>query len=470
MRGGYRDRGRRLPIVVSEHGGRAFNRTLTAALVLFGFLTVGAVTVFGMLLLRTLSRDVMEQALVDSRLDAERIARGLGERSRGDLYTLTTRQTEIDDFVGSALSNRKVLNEVKVLDRSGRVVYHFRSQLTRPEPDPGTGPEGQRVDPVSPGESLQPVPRSYETTVPVADPYDIEVPVGDFGVLRVGISRRVLEGRVEALRRKLYLGTFAAATFSLLGIAAAGAAMVLLFRRNRRVEEARIEAERRAELGEVAAGLAHEIRNPLNAMGLNLELLEESLEKGGAAAASAPELAVAARQETDRLARLLNDFLAYARPSPLSPVPSDLNEPAGEAVAFLGPEAARRRIRLDFAPFPVPARALLDSSRVKQVVLNLVGNALDAVELEGASSREVAVKVDQAGEHWRLTVSDRGPGVPSARILEVFRAFASTKPAGTGLGLPIAQRIVRAHGGTLTLSTTEDGQTLAIATFPKLQD
>ena len=301
------------------------------------------------------------------------------------------------------------------------------------------------------------------------DPYDIEVPVGDFGVLRVGISRRELEGRVEVLRKKLYVRTAAAALFSLLGIGVAGGVIVLLSRRNRRVEEARIEAERRAELGEVAAGLAHEIRNPLNAMGLNLELLEEALQKGGAPAASAGELALAARLETERLAKMLSDFLAYARPSPLAPVPGDLNEPAGEAVVFLGPEAERRRIRLEFSPSPVPARALLDAARVKQVVLNLVANALDAVESEGAISREVDVRVEDAGDSWRLTVSDRGPGVPEGKLAEIFKVFFSTKPAGTGLGLPIAQRIVRAHGGSLGISSSAEGPTLAVATFPKLR-
>lgn len=115
------------------------------------------------------------------------------------------------------------------------------------------------------------------------------------------------------------------------------------------VEAARIEAERRAELGEVATGLAHEIRNPLNAMSLNLELLEEQLERG-TSAVSAAELASATRVETGRLARLLADFLAYARPSPLVTVPADLNEPASEAVSFLGPEAKMRRIALEFRP------------------------------------------------------------------------------------------------------------------------
>jgi signal transduction histidine kinase len=452
---------------------RAFGRTLTATLALFGFLTVGALVLFGFLLFRTLSKEMVDGALVDSKLDAERIARGVAERSSGDLYSLTTRQTEIDRFVGNTLSERKVLNEVRVLDRSGKVVYQFKSSLQSSPSETGT-PEGQRVTPVNPGATLETLPRSVETVVPIHDPYDIEVPIGDFGVLRVGLSHKELEGRVEGLRKTLFIRTFAAAAVALLGIGAASVAVVLLFQRNKRVEEARIEAERRAELGEVAAGLAHEIRNPLNAMGLNLELLEESLGRPGATtgeyrigAATASELAVAVRQETQRLSRLLSDFLSYARPSPITPVPGDLNEPASEAVAFLVPEASRRNVRLSFTPSPAPALALLDSQRVKQVVLNLVGNALDAVESEGAKAREVDVRIEEAADAWRLTVADSGPGIHPSKLKEIFRAFVSTKPAGTGLGLPIAERIVKAHGGTLTLKSVAGEPTRAVATFPK---
>ncbi len=234
-----------------------------------------------------------------------------------------------------------------------------------------------------------------------------------------------------------------------------------------------------AELGEVAAGLAHEIRNPLNAMSLNLELLEEQLQRetlrGGPSlthprGAAPAELALAARVETGRLSRLLTDFLAYAKPSPITPVLADLNGPAREAVGFLAPEAESRRIGLEFTPHPRRALARLDEARVKQVVLNLVANALDAVESEGVMAREVKVRVEDAGEMWKLTVADTGPGVPPTKMSEIFKVFVSTKPAGTGLGLPIAERIVKAHGGVLELLSAKGGPTRAIATFPKCEE
>lgn len=449
---------------MSDPEARLFRRNLTAVLVLVGLLTAGSVFLFGHLLFKTLSKDVVDEAILYSRQDAQRIARGLAERAAGDLYTLKVNQKDLDVFVGSALSERQVLSEVRVYDAKGQLVYAYTGLLSRPERAGSPAEHGQTL---STG-PLEPSERSTETVAQISDPYGIEVPIGDFGTLKVGVSQRELEARVEVLRSKLYKRIFAAALVSFLGILAASWAVMLLVRRTRKVEAARIEAERRAELGEVAAGLAHEIRNPLNAMSLNLELLEEQLGKG-TSGVSAAELAAATRVETGRLARLLSDFLSYARPSALVTVPSDLNEPASEAVAFLGPEARMRRIDLEFRPFPGGAPALLDAARVKQVVLNLVGNALDAVEAEGATAREVDVAVEDGGRFWLLTVTDRGPGLDERKTAEMFKVFVSTKPAGTGMGLPIAERIVRAHGGALTLASEKGEPTRAVATFPKLE-
>jgi signal transduction histidine kinase len=454
---------------VSDPEAASFRRSITLVLTVLGLLTAGSVFLFGHLLFKTLSRDVVADAILHTKLDAERLARGIAERSAGDPYVLRLKQTEIDRLVRAGVSERQILTEVEVLDSTKKeVLYSYSGTLTVPDrPRPGVeDPRIVSVRPVEPGTTS----RSYEFESPEANPYDLEVPVGDFAVLRFGVSRQVLAARVEKLRRELYLRTFAAASVSLLGIAAASAAVLLLVRRTRRAEEARAEAERRAELGEVAAGLAHEIRNPLNAMGLNLELLEEQLKGAAAGRPGAPppaELAQAARQETSRLSRLLGDFLSYARPSPLNTVPADLNEAAGEAVAFLAPEAERREIRLAFAPYAGGAPARLDPARVRQVVLNLVANALDAVEAEGAAAREVGVRVEDAGAKWRLAVTDSGPGVPPAKTADLFKLFVSTKPAGTGLGLPIAERIVKAHGGALTLTSRPGEPTRAEATFPK---
>ena len=252
-----------------------FRRLLTLVLAALGLLTAGSVLLFGHLLFKALSKDVVNDAILHTRLDAERLARGIAERSAGDPYLLKLKVTEIDRLVRAGVSERQILAEVEVLDNAKKeVLYSYNGTLTVPErARPGVEDPKLTVVPVEPGTSS----RSWGFEAPEANPYDLEVPVGDFAILRFGVSRRVLAERVEKLRHELYLRTFAAASVALLGIAAASAAVLLLVRRTRRAEEARVEAERLAELGEVAAGLAHEIRNPLNAMGLNLELLEEQL-------------------------------------------------------------------------------------------------------------------------------------------------------------------------------------------------
>jgi len=273
---------------VADPEAVAFRRQISLVLAVLGLLTAGSVLLFGHLLFKALSKDVVNDAILHTKLDAERLARSIAERSAGDPYVLKLKQTEIDRLIRTGVSERQILTDVEVLDSAKKeVLYSYSGTLTVPDrPRPGfDDPKIVNVRPVEPGT----ISRSYEVDSPEASPYDLEVPVGDFMVLRFGVSRRVLAERVEKLRRELYLRTFAAATVSLLGIAAASAAVLLLVKRTRRVEEARVEAERRAELGEVAAGLAHEIRNPLNAMGLNLELLEEQLR--GAARTGGPPAA-----------------------------------------------------------------------------------------------------------------------------------------------------------------------------------
>ena len=350
-------------MVIPTPGSGVSSLLVLAAL---GLLTAGSVLLFGHLLFKALE-DVVNDAILHTRLTRSARPRHRGAVGR-DPYLLKLKVTEIDRLVRAG-SRALDPAEVEVLDNAKKeVLCSYKGTLTVPErARPGVEDPRLTVVPVEPGTSS----RSWGYEAPEANPYDLEVPVGDFAILRFGVSRRVLAERVEKLRRELYLRTFAAASVALLGIAAASAAVLLLVRRTRRAEEARVEAERLAALGEMAAGIAHEIRNPLNAMGLNLELLEEQLRDAARSGGPPPtELAQAARQETSRLSRLLADFLSYARPSPLSPVPADLNDAAGEAVAFLAPEAERRGIRLAFAPRAGGAPARLDPARVRQVVLN----------------------------------------------------------------------------------------------------
>jgi signal transduction histidine kinase len=203
---------------------------------------------------------------------------------------------------------------------------------------------------------------------------------------------------------------------------------------------------RLAYLGTLAGGLAHEVKNPLSTLLINLGLLREDL-----AAAAPPEaqgrilkrIGVLER-EVKRLDELVQSFLRLARGFDLRPEPTDLNALLREIVEFVEPEARRERIslRCSFAPLP-PLRA--DPSLLRQAVLNLLVNARQAMREGG----ELLLRTFADGPSAVVEVTDTGTGMAPEVLARCFDAYFSTKKGGTGLGLPTARRIVEEHGGTI---------------------
>jgi signal transduction histidine kinase len=218
-------------------------------------------------------------------------------------------------------------------------------------------------------------------------------------------------------------------------------------------------AERLAALGTLAAGLAHEIRNPLNAAKLQLMLVERRLGKGGPDDRErALEAAAVVRDELGRLAGLVQDFLSFARPTELRPSATDLGAIVRAVVDLIGPEAAEAGVALA-APEGAPALTVVcDPERIKQVVLNLVRNAVEAAGGGGEVTIELAA--DTATDAAWILVIDTGPGLPPG--IDVFEPFATTKDGGTGLGLPIVHRIVASHGGDIEVSRRHQRTVFAI--------
>jgi len=442
---------------VSDLEARRFRRNLTAVLSLVGLLTAGSVFLFGHLLFKTLSKDVVDEAILYSRQDALRIARGLAERAAGDVYTLKVQQKDVDVFVGSALSDRQVLSEVRVYDSKNQLVYAYTGLLSRPErarPRPEGG-QTLATDPVEPSS------RSSETTAQITDPYGIEVPIGDFGTLKVGVSQRELQARVEVLRGKLYKRIFAAAVVSFLGILAASWAVMLLVRRTRKVEAARVEAERRAELGEVATGLAHEIRNPLNSALLALKVAARRL--GAAPPSSALEGVDSARGELERIERLLTDFLWFARPVSANALPGRLSAPAEAVARLVSAEVAERGIELTTSFDAGASPVAFDEDCIRQVIFHLVRNAIEAASAGG----HIAVRVRACATTTELDVEDDGPGI-AGDVARLFVPFHTTKSLGTGLGLTIVQRIAADHGGEIRVESAP-GRTVFTLALPALR-
>jgi PAS domain S-box-containing protein len=228
----------------------------------------------------------------------------------------------------------------------------------------------------------------------------------------------------------------------------------------RELERRARRAERLATVGRLAAALAHEIRNPLNGASLHLSVLERALPTNVASSDEARAAIGVLRTELRRLSDLVTDFLEVSRPRPLQRTEGDLNPLAHAVGLLLAPEAEARGITLRVEGFPLPAVGKFDGERMKQVLLNLARNALEAVEEGG----RIVLRVRRTVHSLEIDVEDDGRGIADSKA-PIFDAFYTTKDRGTGLGLSIVQSIVVDHGGDVQF-TSKPGRTLFTVRLP----
>lgn len=216
----------------------------------------------------------------------------------------------------------------------------------------------------------------------------------------------------------------------------------------RAMEEAVERSKRLADLGTVAAGLAHELRNPLASISGCVELLRSAQ---GLSAEDQRVMGIVLR-ETGRLDGLLTRFLEFTRPAPLQRVPADLAVIAGETLDVFAADPAAAGLRLDRAL--ASARVSCDPDQLRQLTWNLLANAAQAIR-EAGKGGVVTVSCAPAPEGGAaLAVADDGPGLAPGAATRIFTPFFTTKPTGTGLGLAVVHRIVDAHGGSITVDST----------------
>ncbi len=223
-------------------------------------------------------------------------------------------------------------------------------------------------------------------------------------------------------------------------------------------------AEKRVLLERLMARLAHEIRNPLSSLNIHVQLLEEDL---GALAPATREQLTSRLEiihgELHRLESIVEHFLKLSGPSALDLEPVEVARIVGHVCDLLRPEAATREIELCPAVQPSLPQLRADPVRLTQALMNMVINAMQAVERRGRIEISAAL-VDNS---IALTVHDNGPGIPEEKFSSIFDPDFTTKPEGSGLGLWIAQQIVTAHGGTLSAENGRTGGAVFTMLLPR---
>ncbi|HET9549413.1 MAG TPA: HAMP domain-containing sensor histidine kinase, partial [Candidatus Binatia bacterium] len=207
----------------------------------------------------------------------------------------------------------------------------------------------------------------------------------------------------------------------------------------------------------------HEVKTPLNALAIHLEVLREKIASGGASDGDQPQRSIAALDSSIRqVDRLVRDFTDYSAPVTMERKPIDVAEVLATSLQAAGSACAAKKITLatELAPGPWPIQG--DATRLRQTFDNLLRNAMEAQPGGGA----IRVSARKNGDSVTVDVNDAGPGVPPERRAEMFDFGKTTKVGGSGIGLPLSQLIVESHGGSLVYRDDNDAGATFRITLP----
>jgi len=233
----------------------------------------------------------------------------------------------------------------------------------------------------------------------------------------------------------------------------------------RRTTEQRIEDERTSSILLLAAGVAHELGNPINSLTIHLQLIARKLKKLGdsAEAESVAESIGVCREEVSRLDGIITHFLEAIRPSPPDLAETNLAEVLAEVLKFQKREFADRGVAVEAeTPAALPT-VMADRNQLKQVFFNITKNAMEAMQPGGM----LKIKSRADDDSVYLLFGDSGSGIRQEDLVRLFQPYHTTKPGGHGLGLMIVQRIMRAHGGQVGVESREGLGTVVTLQFPR---
>jgi len=290
--------------------------------------------------------------------------------------------------------------------------------------------------------------------------YDVGVPVRPFGkevaAYHVGLNVATFEQLLAERRRAFWQRRIWMLAAALLIVGAAATSLYYLATHSSTLRKHMNTQtlQRTTEVSQLAAGLAHEIRNPLHAIQLNLHTLQRAYERGQPL--SVDEIRSMVEQssrEIDRIEHLMQQLLGFATPDQPRDEIVNVNEELHAIVDFVEREMERHNVKMELALSGEPLYVRMDHGRLRQVVLNLLHNAQQAMPAGG----EILVMASSRRDTIAIVVADQGTGIPEADRERIFEPFYSTKPNGTGLGLSLVRRFVEEVGGQIGCENNEHG-------------
>jgi len=382
-----------------------------------------------------------------------------------------SRQASIDHLLEQIAAKAPEIAYVVLEDGGSRIAYGALAKPATATP----APAGRAFDAV-------PIPQALAGLTAIELAVDA-IPVLEFGgpvdvtrtgspILRLGLN---LEGLRRAERRTLTRLSLSLVAALALGIVMFAFVVLrqqfgVLTAQHARAEEALRRRDRLAAMGELASTVAHEVRNPLNAIGMSAQRLRREFIREDHVArpqdqAELRELLDVLSDETQRINRIVQQFLDYARPPRLAPRLASLRDTLADAADSLRAKAAARRVSLDTELMGV-GEAIFDPDQLKQAVDNLLRNAIDA----SSDGGRVILRAHRATSAHVIQVEDQGPGIVPEHLPKIFDLYFTTKADGTGVGLAVTHQIVDAHHGTIEVDSSPGRGTRMIVSIPLRQE
>lgn len=406
------------------------------AILTFILLFLANIAAFAFFYFRDLSKAMVTQRLVEAANEARSVLNQSIDRDwDGRLDIDSVRQD-----VAPKLKRHPQVNAIVVLDGNGNVVYRHLLKNMKP------------------GDVM---------------PHTKFVPVDFRGDVALGPQRQValeydptaLDKEVTTLRQELYRKLGWSMAFSAFLLVVGLIYVVWAYKRSQKLQLEAQRADRLAYVGTLASGLAHEIRNPLNSMNMNIQLLQEELEDEGLGdAVDLQDMFQSTQREIQRLEKLVSSFLSYARPTQLQMRAHNPNELVSSILEFLALEIKQKEVVLTTELLESIGEVPLDENQLRQALLNVIQNALQI--LQPGQRLKIRTRV-AGGDRVLIEIEDGGPGIAPQELENIFKVFYSTRRGGTGLGLPIAQRIAEAHGGGVKVESEVGKGTCVTFILPK---